>query len=65
MRKNVAEHQETRSRPLEFGHVGSCVVNQGTSEEEVQSVVSEMLAAANYLAGFKHDPAKLGSAGSN
>ena len=42
-----------------------CVVNHCTSEEEVQSVVNEMLAAANDLAGFRDDPAKLGSAGSN
>jgi len=61
----MAEHQGTQSRPLEFGHVGSCGVNHRTLEEEAQSVVSEMIAAANYLAGLKHDPAKLGSAGSN
>ena len=42
-----------------------CVVNHCTSEEEVQSVVNEMLAVANDLAGSRHDPAKLGSAGSN
>jgi hypothetical protein len=59
----MAELQETQSRPLEFGHVGSCVVNYRTSEEEAQSVVSEMLALADCLAGFRYDPAKLGSAG--
>jgi hypothetical protein len=61
----MAEHQGTQSRPLEFGHVGSCVVNHRISEEEAQSVLSEKLAVADCLAGFKHDPAKLGSAGSS